>query len=116
MKIASIAAAIALVASVAVAGLSDKVKGALTTFMARSHPSPHTEKDLIAELSEYSANAGLSDVSGSFGQKKYAQAAMGLDSHAHSISGDPMVQHGGPLAEPFMMLNDCVSELHTIYK
>ncbi|KAJ2828520.1 hypothetical protein IWW50_001346, partial [Coemansia erecta] len=96
--------------------LSDKEKNALVVFGKRYHPSDHASAVLVAELTEYSTNAGLADVIGSFGRKQYAQAAQGLSAHIGKISSDPLVQHGKPLAEPLMMLNDCVGELKMLLK
>ncbi|KAJ2789706.1 hypothetical protein H4R20_007132 [Coemansia guatemalensis] len=115
MKFSSIASSIVLAASLA-AGLSDKEKRALTTFNSRYHPSDHSANVLISELSEYAGNAGLSSASSSFGKRQYAQAAQDLSSHVRQLSTDPLVQHGKQFAEPFMMLNDCVNELHSLYK
>ncbi|KAJ2779804.1 metalloendopeptidase [Coemansia javaensis] len=115
MKIASSIAVLALTASVCVVGLSDKVKKALTAFESREHPSPHTGPILIAELSEYAANADLADVSGSFAKKNYAQAGKGLASHVGAIRGDPLVQRGAQLAMPFSMLDECVGEFRAMY-
>ncbi|KAJ2497918.1 hypothetical protein GGH96_004721 [Coemansia sp. RSA 1972] len=99
-----------------VAALSDKEKTALSTFGKRYHPNDHAPTVLVSELSEYSTNAGLVDVSGNFGRKQYAQAGSGLEAHIRSISSDPLVQKGKQLAEPLMMLNECVTELKALYK
>ncbi|KAJ2775359.1 hypothetical protein IWQ57_000458 [Coemansia nantahalensis] len=112
MKIA--AAALALALSLGAVALTDRDKDALARFGARAHPVPHTKQDLVAELSEYAASAGLTDAMVWFTRRQYATATAALGEHARAISKDPLVQHGAPLAGPFMMLNDCTNELSTM--
>ncbi|KAJ1986966.1 hypothetical protein GGI25_006115 [Coemansia spiralis] len=97
------------------AALSDKEKTALVSFMKKYHPSDHTPDLLVAELSSYAADAGLSDITTKFSQKQYAQAAKQLTVHLNSIQSDPLVQPGNKLADSYRMLAGCTSELASNY-
>ncbi|KAI9482473.1 hypothetical protein LPJ79_004053 [Coemansia sp. RSA 1821] len=99
----------------AVAGLSDKEKTALSVFSQRDH-SHNTPAVLASELSEYATNAELSNVRSSFSKRQYPLAAQGLLVHVRSISSDPLVQPGKQYSQPFMMLNGCVNEFNSLYK
>ncbi|KAJ1645703.1 hypothetical protein J3B02_000204 [Coemansia erecta] len=102
-----------ILVSVAIA-LTDKEKNALTIFNSRYHPDNHTKTVLVAELSEYSANAGLTSVKTKFDQKQYAAAGQELASHVASLKSDPLVQPGKQYAMSYGMLNDCVKEFRGI--
>ncbi|KAJ2809567.1 hypothetical protein H4S07_003194 [Coemansia furcata] len=109
-------ASILLLGATLVAALSDKEKSALMTFAARNHPNDHIVDTLIAELSEYSTNAGVTTAKTMFAQKKYGPAGQALSDHIATIKSDPLLQSGKPLAMSFTMLNDCVSELRSKVK
>ncbi|KAJ2493560.1 hypothetical protein IWW37_000426 [Coemansia sp. RSA 2050] len=108
MQIASI-----LLGATIVAALSDKEKSALTTFAIRNHPTDHAVDTLVVELSEYSANAEVTTAKAMFAKKKYGPASQALADHIATIKSDPLLQAGKPLAMPFAMLTDCVSELRS---
>ncbi|KAI8324405.1 hypothetical protein GQ54DRAFT_296232 [Martensiomyces pterosporus] len=116
MRSASTLSLLYFAAAAFVVALTDKERAALTNLNGKYHPSNHTPAALLQELTDYTSDAGLTDIKRKLDAKQYGPAGQSLSSHIDSLKADPLVQKGKQFYEPYMMLDECVSEFRSKFK
>ncbi|KAJ1887096.1 hypothetical protein LPJ66_009298, partial [Kickxella alabastrina] len=107
MKFLCVLATTIALTTTCIQALSAKEKTALTSFDSKYHLGEHTIDELISELSEYTTNADLKNITPLFKTSK-TSASESLNKYIKEISKDSEVKMGAAYANKFMMLEQCV--------